>query len=402
MKDIILYGAFDRHNYGDLLFPLVMQRLIKNRHQNSRIFIAGMIESDLSRYGALKTDSIKNSLRKSSDSAVIILAGGHIIGCTWIPAIRYLIPHIFESFFRRIVCRYFSKQLLYFSKKYIGINSDFPFQPIDQDLSDHRSVIFNSVGAISTSEISNDYINDFKESLNKASYISVRDTRSKEGISDCCKSDIFLSPDSATMIVDLFSEEEINRNTNKETLSLINELKNSYIVFQISKVNSNLYGDDFSKSISELYHTTKLPIVFIAIGNAAGHRDIDGIHKIIKNLTPDVKYHIYEDGGVFEIMNLIKNSSCYCGTSLHGIVTSMSFSIPRVGLLPKIQKQVNYMDTWDLPEMPRAVLPENLTESVIKSMNIDKKLMKDLSRSLISKYMDNFDKMSPFMVDQDK
>ena len=47
-------------------------------------------------------------------------------------------------------------------------------------------------------------------------------------------------------------------------------------------------------------------------------------------------------------MNIIKNSQCYCGTSLHGLITSMAFHVPRVGLMPTHRKQINYMATWDL------------------------------------------------------
>ena len=47
--DIILYGAFDRHNYGDLLFPLVMKRVIEQELPQKKVLIAGLINSNLSK-----------------------------------------------------------------------------------------------------------------------------------------------------------------------------------------------------------------------------------------------------------------------------------------------------------------------------------------------------------------
>jgi hypothetical protein len=37
MNDVVLYGAFDRHNYGDLLFPLVMERMLSERFPEKKL-----------------------------------------------------------------------------------------------------------------------------------------------------------------------------------------------------------------------------------------------------------------------------------------------------------------------------------------------------------------------------
>ena len=105
----------------------------------------------------------------------------------------------------------------------------------------------------------------------------------------------------------------------------------------------------------------------------------------------------YLDGGVFDVMNIIKNSQCYCGTSLHGLITSMAFHVPRVGLLPKLRKQRNYMATWDLPEMPSGVLPNELSGAINRAMGIPKQELADKEQYLTTKYMDNFDKISTFI-----
>lgn len=86
-------------------------------------------------------------------------------------------------------------------------------------------------------------------------------------------------------------------------------------------------------------------------------------------------------------------ASCYCGSSLHGLITSMSFSVPRVALLPKLRKQINYMDTWDLPHMPRGVIPENLTSAVDIAMATPSKDLKVLGRKLTDIYMNSFKTM---------
>ena len=81
MNDIILYGAFDRHNYGDLLFPLIMERVINDQFPEKKVLIAGLINSDLSSYGAKETITIKKALKMSKNDATLILAGGDVIAC---------------------------------------------------------------------------------------------------------------------------------------------------------------------------------------------------------------------------------------------------------------------------------------------------------------------------------
>ena len=93
-------------------------------------------------------------------------------------------------------------------------------------------------------------------------------------------------------------------------------------------------------------------------------------------------------------MNIIRNASCYCGTSLHGLITSMSFSVPRVALLPTLRKQINYMDTWDLPHMPKGVMPENLSEAVGIAVATPTKDLKSLGEKLTDTYMNSFKNMS--------
>ncbi|OMH39690.1 polysaccharide pyruvyl transferase family protein [Motiliproteus sp. MSK22-1] len=393
MKDVILYGAFDRHNYGDLLFPIIMKRLIENSDTNINVMVSGMVESDLLDYGALKTESIKDCLNKSGSDAVIILAGGDVISCDWFSAISYLIPDKLEYFFERVIFRFFSKPLLNVAKKYVGVHSYFPFQPDKRELIGSRSVIYNSVGATGVSGVSGDAISELTSTLGMASYISVRDTFSRDSVKDVCDLDVEMSPDSATMMGEVFSVDEVCSRTSKDVNDLITKLDNGFIIFQISNAHARVYGNEFSSAISDLYKKIGLPIVFIAIGNAAGHRDIDGIRRITQELSPEVEYYTYEEGGVFDIMNLIRCASCYCGTSLHGLITSMSFLTPRVGLLPKLRKQVNYMNTWDLPEMPRGVLPAELSDSVVKAMSFKEEELQELNRELTSKYRDTFDKI---------
>ena len=341
--------------------------------------------------GAPKTIAIKKALKNSKDDATIILAGGDVVACDWQSAYGYLLPTIIFPLYERIACYYFPKATDYFVSRLAGLTSELPFNLNRNDLGMTRNVIYNSVGATGVSNV-------IKESemlslsgvMNDANYVSVRDVFSQDQLSriGCCSAK--LAPDSATVMSSYISVEELDQKSSLTTTKVIEKHTNGYIVFQISQAHVRGKEEAFAKALSELSNRSKFPIVFIAIGNAAGHNDTVGVHKVVSMLADDVVYDTYLEGNIFDLMNIIRNSSCYCGTSLHGLITSMSFGVPRVALLPTLRKQINYMKTWDLPHMPKGVIPEELTAAVEVAMSTSDDDLKALGVKLTDAYMESF------------
>jgi polysaccharide pyruvyl transferase WcaK-like protein len=394
MNDVVLYGAFDRHNYGDLLFPLVMERMLSERFPNKKIVVAGLIESDLSEFNALPTISIKKALKESNKDVAIILAGGDVVACDWLSAYSYLLSDFSFSIFQRIFARFIPGITEKVIKKVIGLKSDNPFDLTSKDLSAEMKLIYNSVGATGVSNIHGDAALNLSAALNDADYVTVRDEFSREHINRIGGNVNDIFPDSATVMSSVFTEKDINDKTGSEATSLISRLKGEYIVFQISSAHSAGLEAEFAQNLTAIAKEHNLTVVFLAIGNAAGHSDSVGIERIKLHLGEGIKVAQYLSGGVFDVMNIIKNSQCYCGTSLHGLITSMAFHVPRVGLLPKLRKQRNYMATWDLPAMPSGVLPNDLSKAINQAMTIPKDELIEKEQYLTTKYLENFDEIS--------
>ena len=395
MNDIILYGAFDRHNYGDLLFPLIMGRVINEQFPEKKVLIAGLINSDLSTYGAKKTITIKKALKMSKDDATLILAGGDVVACDWQSAYGYLLPKSLFPLYERIACYYFPKFTQYLTSRLVGLTSDLPFNLSRNDIGTSRKVIYNSVGATGVSNVTKEHdIYALYKLMNETNFVSVRDKFSQSQLERVGCSKPKLAPDSATIMSSYIPIDELEQKSSFKTKSIIEMHINGYIVFQISQGHVRGKEKAFAEALSQTSKALNLPIVFIAIGNAAGHNDVIGINKVASLLASDIPYSTYLKGNIFDLMNIIRNSSCYCGSSLHGLITSMSFGVPRVALLPTLRKQINYMKTWDLPHMPSGVLPENLSVSVGIAMATPTKDLKQLGQHLTDTYMENFRNMS--------
>lgn len=395
MNDIILYGAFDRHNYGDLLFPLIMERVISKKFPEKTVVVAGLIDSDLSQFGAPKTVAIKKALKNSKSDATIILAGGDVVACDWQSAYGYLLPTAIFPFYERIGCYYFPKVTDYIISHLAGLTSALPFNLNREDAGIDRKVIYNSVGATGVSRVTKDEdMAALGKVMNEADFVSVRDVFSQQQLVRIGYKEPGLAPDSATVMSSYISVEELTNKSAVKTLAMIESYNKGYLVFQISQAHVRGKEQEFAEQLSRVSKEKGLPIVFIAIGNAAGHNDTVGINKVVSLLDSEVIFDCYLAGNIFDLMNIIRNASCYCGTSLHGLITSMSFAIPRIGLLPTLRKQVNYMKTWDLEHMPRGIEPRQLAESVNIAMATPKDELTKLGQHLTETYMESFRSLS--------
>ena len=80
-----LIGAFDRYNIGDMLFPLVVGRLLHGV-QGASVDYYGLIESDYSRFGAVKTKAVSELLAEQGrrERTCAVLVGGEILAADWI------------------------------------------------------------------------------------------------------------------------------------------------------------------------------------------------------------------------------------------------------------------------------------------------------------------------------
>ena len=74
----ILFGAFDRHNFGDLLFPHIAAALL----QNKNLLFTGLAERDLRCHGGHQVRALAQlAAGWGARPANIIHVGGELLTC---------------------------------------------------------------------------------------------------------------------------------------------------------------------------------------------------------------------------------------------------------------------------------------------------------------------------------
>jgi hypothetical protein len=346
-KKIALYGAYDRYNYGDNLMPILLEMYIEKYYPEKFIdceFIhVSISDSDLSAYSCFPTKSISSVIGELKKGDSIIVVGGEVL-CA---SNATLFLHMPKS---KLLNDFYIKLnrlpiIRGFFRKWAGLQYrapwEYPYLPDENMLADGVDVKYNTVGG------GLDWlpINDKKDLIGRlvnAKYISVRDKRTlnKLAVID----DVKLYPDSAFIMSDLCSEEFLIRNVRDDILNYVNT---EYVVFQAapSKLGDSL--DNIVKKLTALHAVSNKRILLLPIGYAAGHDDfyiLNKIHQKIPHIT-DIKMEL----NVWEIMYLIKHADFYMGTSLHGVITAMSFGKPHFGINKAIQKLDAFLADWSIP-----------------------------------------------------
>ncbi len=336
-KEIAFLSASDRNNYGDLLFPMVFNEYLKKEFPDYTLKNYGMVNSDLSDYGALETESYKDleALSQRNQDLRLVIGGGEVLFPRWTLLYSYINP-TFGWLFKK--SKFFKKleYKLEFSKKLLSsTNQAFPFTPFF----DGVKCFYNSVGGVDISKLNESEKSIVKKNLDAASLVSVRDELTQESLESIGINGIKLIPDSAIVMSDFYPVEKLE----KLSFPNVEQLPEKYVMLQL--------GSRFEPSDLELFidglknyatnHGCK--VVCCPIGLASGHED----DKILKKICEIEQSFIYiHPENLFDIMYVIAKAQVYFGTSLHGLITSLSFLTKFVPLNKGVHKMSRYANTW--------------------------------------------------------
>jgi hypothetical protein len=337
---LILFGAFDRHNFGDLVFAHIAARLIPDR----RAVFAGLLARDLRAYGG--HDVVALSSLPKGERVALLHVGGEILTCGAEDAAVMLGTH----------------------RGALGTDSQTPYV-VGRETFMHASAIgFNAVGgaALDLSDT------DLLTKLRSADHLSVRDNHT-HALLKTAGIDARLTPDPASLIAEMFDARVPS--------------KRPYIAVQFSAD----YGDDATlKRIASQLDAIDKPIVLFRAGAAPWHDDID-VYKRLSKHVKRVEVTLFDSLNIRDINALIANSEGYAGSSLHGRIVAMAYGLPRVNILhPHTPKQRAYVETWDASHPAGVVEIDHLQEALHASMQTDRDELRQQAKELARSYRTNF------------
>lgn len=289
-KKIALVGAFDGENFGDLLFPTVLE----NRFSDCIIDMYSPIGNIAKPFEKDKYVFSINELEArclSGHYDMIVVGGGDLI-------------RVGKNIAANYASDFFASIALWQMPIMIANKFDIP-------------VIFNCPGVPAKF---GSYEKELtRQLLKNVNYISVRDNRSKMYLEECGVKNIKVVPDTVYTITDCYSADDLTnlrRSLVKE--NIIPEWED-YIIFQHNTVNAEDSGKIklILKNLAQKYHILLLPIGYV-------HSDIN----FMKELMDDECEKLFlcsEKLSPKQMCAVLSGSSGYVGTSMHGAIVSYAY-----------------------------------------------------------------------------
>lgn len=372
----ILFGAFDRHNFGDLLFPHVVAKLL----EGAPTVPAGLAERDLRRYGGHQVAALPRAAMEAPERTHLIHAGGELLTCdAWQAAVMLLSPEDTGP----VIAAYDNDEAARseWARQYLACGRAAPYLAPKSLLRRPGALIYNAVGGVDLAKRSREFRAEVMQRMREADYLGVRDGVTlewlrREGIA------AQLLPDCVAMLPELFGDRIAQ--CGGEVARVRVAFPQGYLAIQFSAD----FGDDatldtLASQLDDISRETGLGLVFFRAGAAPWHDDAACFHVVTKRLKHSSAY-VFESLNIWEICALLAASRGYCGSSLHGRIVAAAFDVPRVNLLHPAQldrptKAEAYAATWDGSGMPGAVPPHQVAAGIRRALRVSPSAMKAVS-----------------------
>ncbi len=337
---VILFGACDRHNLGDLLFPHIAAEMLAPRE----VVVAGLAARDMTPFGGHRVRAIGEVLREMPGTPVIHV-GGELLTCDAWEAAVMLLP---AEEVRDAVTRYDGRpERFEWAARLLGRDDRAPYCLRKSQPPRHGARIFLGVGGVDLDRRDAVLRDEVLAKLRGADWVGARDRLTLAQLA-AAGIDARLMPDPAVLTADLFGERIRERGEAGEVADVRAAFPQGYLAVQFAAS----LGDDVTLArIAEglAREATGRGIVFFRAGAAPWHDDIEVYRRaaVVFRGVDAAPTRVFESLDVWDICALIASGAGFAGSSLHGRIVAEAFGVPVVdGIVPVGAKVAAYRDTW--------------------------------------------------------
>lgn len=389
----VLFGAFDRHNFGDLLFPHIVERMLTRR----QVLHAGLVTRDLRAWGGHAVCAFGDlAARSHQEQLHVIHAGGELLTCNaWEAAVMLAPPEQVHA----VIAEedQWRRDPLAWARTRFGTASHAPYVISADSFPQVRvqDIALHAVGGAGLDQREPAFRNEVIDKIRHASRISVRDRQTQAQLR-AAGIDAPLVPDSAVMVAELFGDEIRARAAHGEVQSVLHAFPRGYVALQFDAT----FGDDatldaLAHQIRRTAKTEGFGIVMFRAGAAPWHDDLDVYRRLAARLH-GIPLHLFLSLNLWDICALVAHACVYCGGSLHGRIVAMAFARPRVNLVPMNDaqhslKQVAFAATWEPQHIAATTDVDGVADAIGAALQTDATLMRDTAAGLVRRYRDAFE-----------
>ncbi|CAG2136797.1 hypothetical protein LMG31506_01723 [Cupriavidus yeoncheonensis] len=382
-RPAILFGAFDRHNFGDLLLAHVVAHGMTGR----ALHYGGLAQRDLSGCGGHKVQALARLAARLGDTPVdIVHVGGEILTCSaWEAAVMLLPATEAPAVVARLDAGPAARAA--WAREQLGLRDLAPYLLPDGLFANVVNVSYHAVGGIDLDRLDPAMRAEVVAKLRAATRVGVRD-RHTHAMLESAGVSCHLEPDPVVMVAELFAP-RIDRHARRgEPAGVMAAFPHGYLAVQCSAD----FGDDatlaaLARQLEQLAREADLGIVLFRAGAAPWHDDLD-VYRRLATRMGGVHVAMFGSLDPWDICALVAQSRGFAGSSLHGGIVAGAWALPRMGLLRPGQslaasKQAAFGDTWGTAGAPAAVPVDALASGMAQAMAVEPAQRQALAREMV-------------------
>lgn len=325
---MILFGAFDRHNLGDLLFPHLLARWVDLgtcRH-------AGLATRDLRRFGGHRVARLADL---PIDAGPVVHVGGELLTCTaWQAAVMLVQPPEDAAALVPYLEARPTEQRAWVRAQ-LGLDDEAPYVSARSD-----GAVFVAVGGVALDRAAPALRDEVLAKLRRARAVTVRDRTTLRHLQQA-GIPARLLPDAAVTVARLWPTDPA-------------PLSGHYLAVQCSQdLADDASLDTLATQLQQVIDATGWPVVLLRAGAAPWHDNLGQLHRLAGRLSDA---QVFDSLQVRPLCALIGQAAAFCGTSLHGRLIALAHGRPRVTVATAdSRKHEAFVNTWEMPAMPGVV-----------------------------------------------
>lgn len=389
-RPLVLFGAFDRHNFGDLLFPHVAATLLPGRE----LIFAGLAARDLRGWGGHPVRALHEVLAHApAGSHDLLHVGGEILTCSaWQAAVMLQSPGEVQATLAYLQGR--PQERSAWVRQVTGSSALAPYVASRMCWPALGAVHFLGIGGVALGDSEPRLRAEVCAALRAGACVSVRDVRTQaqlraEGVIAS------LLPDAAVLAAELFAPRWQQHARQGEVAQLLGQCPQGYLAVHCSAD----FGDDASvaqltRQLDELATATGLAVVVFRAGAAPWHDDLTLLQRLAARMAGGRAW-VFESLQLWDICALIAASRGYVGSSLHGRIVATACALPSLSLRSPVAgaqqgKTAAWVDTWEDGGADSVVDPSQLAAGMLRALARPPAARQRLAKELVRRCRDGF------------
>lgn len=396
---VAVIGAFDRFNFGDLLFPHVVRSAFERLGIDAAHRCYSIRGADLRHRGGVKTRPLV-ALRDEAlpRESLVVLAGGELLTARWSDAYLGLAgPR--RTLAAKIVAKLIGVGAMdRVCRRLLAGDRPMPWVLDADDLGRDVPIAYNGVGGVGIGGLPGSLRKAARARLVHAAFLGVRDPETMDDLNRWnLPLDVRLTPDCAVLASEVYSREGLNGRMSEDTRTALARLGAGYMVFQAGRYPAWGRVDILADQIRSIHSETGLGVLLLPLGQAPGHEDLVPLRGVA-GLLDGLPVELLLQPGVNDILASIAGARLFVGSSLHGNLMALVYGVAHVGFGERVRKLDLMLRTWDPTSPDGAVRPASIAEQSLHAIAAEHPNLPEAVDELQRSAMTSFDQQAHLLA----